>query len=202
MPYLLVSKLLDMSSTDTKQKILSLGEDLLHQKGYNAFSYHDISTRLGIKNAAVHYHFPSKSDLGVNLVRQERLRFERTTKRVEVKNASVWEQLQAFIRIYERKMLQRNRVCIIGMLGTDFYTIPEPMQKEVRLLASYIVSWLGGVLERGRERGELYFKGNAEDKALLISSSLAASLQLSRILGNEHFYQIKAQLEKELKPNI
>ena len=45
----------------TREKILELGENLIRTKGYNAFSYQDISSKLGIKNAAVHYYFPTKS---------------------------------------------------------------------------------------------------------------------------------------------
>ena len=58
--------------TDTKKEILKLAEQLFQTKGYNGFSYSDISSVLGIKNAAIHYHFPSKADLGVALVRRYR----------------------------------------------------------------------------------------------------------------------------------
>ncbi|MGL6067943.1 MAG: TetR/AcrR family transcriptional regulator, partial [Sediminibacterium sp.] len=55
-------------TTDTKQEILSIGRDLLKKVGYNAFSYSDISKQLNIKNAAVHYHYPTKEDLLADIV--------------------------------------------------------------------------------------------------------------------------------------
>ena len=60
--YLLVSKISSMS-TNTKRVILDLAESLLQEKGFNGFSYAHIATELGVKNAAIHYHFPTKEAL-------------------------------------------------------------------------------------------------------------------------------------------
>ncbi len=48
----------------TRERILELGENFIRTKGYNAFSYQDISSELGVKNAAIHYYFPSKENFG------------------------------------------------------------------------------------------------------------------------------------------
>ena len=52
---------------DTRSEIVRLASELIRSIGYNAFSYTDISQKLHIKNAAIHYYFPSKSDLGVEV---------------------------------------------------------------------------------------------------------------------------------------
>ena len=60
---------------DTREKIMDRAAHLLMNRGFNGFSYRDISSHLGVKNAAVHYHFPAKADLAMALVdeyRQER----------------------------------------------------------------------------------------------------------------------------------
>ena len=49
---------------NTRGAILDAAEELLQRRGYNAFSYHHIAVQLGIRNAAIHYHFPAKEDLG------------------------------------------------------------------------------------------------------------------------------------------
>jgi len=63
----------------TREKIIELGESLIRTKGYNAFSYQDISSELGIKNAAIHYYFPSKENLGTSIVKTNIQRFEEMT---------------------------------------------------------------------------------------------------------------------------
>ena len=55
---------------DTRSEIIRLGSELIRSIGYNSFSYADISKALNIKNAAIHYYFPSKSDLGVEIIRK------------------------------------------------------------------------------------------------------------------------------------
>jgi|GEM_PF-6700355 len=57
--------------SNTREKIIELADQLIRTKGFNAFSYADISAPLDIKNAAVHYHFPNKADLGIAVIEQE-----------------------------------------------------------------------------------------------------------------------------------
>ena len=51
--------------SDTRAQIMDRAGHLLMSRGFNGFSYRDISSFLGIKNAAVHYHFRSKADLAL-----------------------------------------------------------------------------------------------------------------------------------------
>jgi len=50
------------------EEILDLAETLIQTRGYSAFSYQDIADSLGIRKASIHYHFPSKTDLGIAVV--------------------------------------------------------------------------------------------------------------------------------------
>ena len=54
--------------SDTGEQILDRAEALIQTRGYSAFSYQDISEALGIRKASIHYHFPSKTDLGIAVV--------------------------------------------------------------------------------------------------------------------------------------
>ena len=52
----------------TKDKIIEIGNKFLVEKGYNAFSYADISKSIDIKTSSIHYHFPSKVDLCLAII--------------------------------------------------------------------------------------------------------------------------------------
>ena len=52
---------------DRKEQILSVAAELLQTRSFSAFSYQDLSDRLGITKAAIHHHFPSKEGLGKRL---------------------------------------------------------------------------------------------------------------------------------------
>ena len=51
----------------TAERILDAGERLAQTKGFNGFSYANVAAELGITNAALHYHFAGKAELGLAL---------------------------------------------------------------------------------------------------------------------------------------
>ena len=61
-----------MSDRDTRMEIIDLAERLVRVRGYNGFSYRDLAEQIGIKTASIHYHFPTKADLGEAMVENER----------------------------------------------------------------------------------------------------------------------------------
>ena len=58
---------IDMSKKDD---LLKVAEVKVRQGGYNNFSFREIANEVGIKSASVHYHFPTKADLGAELAHQ------------------------------------------------------------------------------------------------------------------------------------
>ncbi len=48
---------------ETNQQILYYARNFLQCRGYNGFSYKDISQKLGIKNAAIHNYYPKKKKI-------------------------------------------------------------------------------------------------------------------------------------------
>ncbi|MGE5775442.1 MAG: TetR/AcrR family transcriptional regulator, partial [Chloroflexota bacterium] len=73
-------------NTNTKRAIMDLAEAFIQDKGFNGFSYAHISTELGVKNAAIHYHFPSKEALVCAVIQRYRDRFQLWVNNARVKN--------------------------------------------------------------------------------------------------------------------
>lgn len=165
---------------DTKHKILDLAEHLVRTKGYNGFSYKDISTRLGMKNAAIHYHYPSKNDLGVAIIERTRANFVAASNRW--KNLPEQEQLQQFIAIYQRSYAQ-HLVCLMGAMGPSFDNLPESIQANLKMMGTELKTWLENILNQGLKNGVFQFEGLAKEKASMIISALLSSLILSKVLG-------------------
>ena len=75
--------------SETAEKILDLAEMLMQTRGYSAFSYQDISDVVGIRKASIHYHFESKTDLGVAVIDRYTNRFGKALAEIaENKSAS------------------------------------------------------------------------------------------------------------------
>jgi AcrR family transcriptional regulator len=185
----------------TREKILELGEELILTKGYNGFSYQDISTALGIKNAAVHYYFPSKETLGTSILKTNSQRFEEMVENMQNRDFDEWHQLEAFMKIY-LKSNRENKICIIGSLGTDVNTLSEPMQQELQKMVDRILSWLEETLGNGKQKHLFQFRISARDQAIQILSSLVAGLQLARIVGKSAFKSIHQSIWEEISPSV
>lgn len=186
---------------DTREEILNAAEDLLQRRGYTAFSYQHIAVQLGIRNAAIHYHFPSKEDLGVALIQRLRQNFREWTEATAAAHPSAWARLQALFRNYEEYLEVRcMRICPIGVLGCEFEAIPEPMRHETRLMLREHYEFLIETLTLGREQGELLYFGEPREKAVEIAAALQGGLQIARMAGPMRFHQVIGQIERNLRP--
>jgi len=184
------------SPTDTKNEILDLAENLLRDRGFNAFSYADISSALSVKNAAIHYYFPGKADLGAAVIRRARERFAKWTQDQRLAAKPPAEKLEAFFRRYLKFLEAGQQVCLGGALETDFKTLPTAMQAETKKLASDILAWIEEVLGEGREKRVFAFPGKAKEQAILILSCLQGALQMTRAVGPSCLHSAMAQVRR------
>ena len=183
----------------TREKILELGENLIRTKGYNAFSYQDISSELGIKNAAVHYYFPFKENLGTSIVKTNIQRFEEMVENMHSRGFDEWQQLESFIKIYIKSHREQKK-CLVGSLGPDFNTLSDTTKMELKHMVEIILKWLAEILATGKEKKIFTFNDDPQSKAMTIFSSLVASLQLSGIVSKIDYKNYYQSILDDLKP--
>ncbi len=180
----------------TKDSILELADAFIHDKGFNAFSFHDISKAIGIKTASVHYHFPTKTDLGVAIVKNHIERVK--ALKIARQDQDPLTKLESFLSIYT-KVKSENRVCLVGSLATDLHTVDEEIKTELKSLTRLILDWVTEILEDGRSQHVFKFEGLARNKALMIITNMLASVQLTRLTDDPaDFETIRTTLLKDL----
>jgi TetR/AcrR family transcriptional repressor of nem operon len=185
-------------NTNTQRTILDLAEALLQDKGFNGFSYAHIAAELGVKNAAIHYHFPTKEALGCAVIQRYRDRFKLWINNSRVKDLSPKEKLDWFFSIYTDTRADHGKVCLAGSLETEFNSLPEALREQTRALTDELLAWLQATLGEGRDAGVFHFNGEPSDKAALILSSLQGALQMARAMGTKKFYAIVEQNKQDL----
>jgi TetR/AcrR family transcriptional regulator, transcriptional repressor for nem operon len=184
------------SQKDTKTVILDLAENLLLDRGFNGFSYANISSALKIKNAAIHYYFPAKADLGVAIIQRARERFAKWTQDQRMMVKPPAEKLEAFFCSYLRFLDAGQQVCLGGALETDFKTLPPSMQVETQKFAADILAWMEAILDEGQKKRAFSFPGAAKDQAIVILSSLQGALQMTRAVGPSSLHLAMAQIRR------
>lgn len=184
--------------TNTKRAILDLAETLLQDNGFNGFSYAHIASELGVKKAAIHYHFPTKEDLGCAVVQRYRDRFQLWINNARVKDLQPQDKLDWFFDIYANMRADHSKVCISGVLEAEFNSIPDALRQQTESLTGELLTWLTATLEEGRAAGVFQFNGQPADKATLILSSVQGALQIARALGAEKFQAVIQQHKQDL----
>ena len=179
-------------STDTSQRILDVAERLVQTRGFNGFSYADIAEALEVTKASLHYHFPTKGDLGKRLIERYEESFLAALKGIDSAGAGARDKLKRYIRIYA-DVLRDNRMCLCGMLASDYATLPKPMKEEVKHFFDENEQWLAAVLDAGRKAGNLEFKGSALELARAMVGSLEGAMMLARSYGEVSRFDAAAE---------
>jgi TetR/AcrR family transcriptional repressor of nem operon len=179
-------------SADTSQRILDVAERLVQTRGFNGFSYADIAEALDVTKASLHYHFPSKGDLGKRLIERYEANFLEALKGISATGSDARDKLKRYARIYA-DVLRDNRMCLCGMLASDYATLPKPMKEEVKHFFDENEQWLAAILEQGRKARNLQFKGSAVELARIMVGSLEGAMMLARSYGDASRFDTAAE---------
>jgi TetR/AcrR family transcriptional regulator, transcriptional repressor for nem operon len=164
---------------DTSERILDIAERLVQTRGFNGFSYADISAEVGISKASLHYHYPTKAALGQRLVERYERNFKAALECIDARHAPALAKLAAYVEIYV-KVLRAGKMCLCGMLAADYETLPDEIQASVRRFFVANEVWLAAVLSRGRKENEFVFAGRPIDVAYILVSTLEGAMLLAR----------------------
>lgn len=181
---------------DTSRKILDIAERFLMQRGYHAFSYQHIASELGVKPAAVHYHFRTKPELVAAVLDRYRGRFGRWGRTLE---GSPVAQLDAYVAL-SRGLLAEQRIDPFGMMAAEYDQVPDLVKSRLRDLQVEIFTWFGELLARGRADGAFTFAGPPASKAAELACALLGAQQLGRVCGPEAFEEVAASIRRGLVP--
>ncbi|MCC8145183.1 MAG: TetR/AcrR family transcriptional regulator [Bacteroidales bacterium] len=176
---------------DTRSEIISIANEMVRSVGYNAFSYADISGKLNIKNAAIHYYFPTKGDLGVEIIKVNLTAFNEKVN--SWRNLSIRTQLKRYITMHD-SFVKNHWICIVGSLSSSYDTLPEKMQEELQKLVNTIINWLTELLSKGKESGELIFNDTPRARAYVIHSSMLSALLMNKVLRNDVYKSVQTSL--------
>ncbi|MFC4424951.1 TetR/AcrR family transcriptional regulator [Deinococcus navajonensis] len=174
---------------DTRSQILDVAQHLVQQRGYNAVSYGDIGRHLGLRNASLHYHFPSKTDLGVALVGRYHQRLEQTLRALST--GSALQRLEQYVEAYRTVVHEDGRICLCTVLAAEDSTLPAPVRTEVRAFLDLNEHWLTEVLHQGRHQEQLSFPDSPAEAAAAVLATLEGAMILARTSGDvERFSRI------------
>lgn len=164
---------------DTATQLMDAARVLIQDRGYNAFSYKDLAEQVGIRTASIHYHFPSKGDLGVAVMERYLAGLEEGLALIDHRARTHRARIRSLVRIYAETEAA-GAICLCGSLAADQATLPRKLREAVATYVERTEGWLAGVVRDGVEAGEFGYAGRPADLAASLLASLQGALILSR----------------------
>ncbi len=151
---------------DMARTLIDLAERRIRTEGYNAVSFRQLADAVGVKSASVHYHFPTKANLGEAVVESYVARFMDQLGPPDAAGESPQDRFERFLEIFRHAIEDEEMICLCAMLGAEIGGLPEPVKAAVAVFFTQAQQWL----EEGFQGGPI----GAEEAAALAALTLAA----------------------------
>jgi TetR/AcrR family transcriptional repressor of nem operon len=169
--------------------ILVCARKLIVAGGYHGFSYADIAKVIGIRNASIHYHFPSKAELVRTLVARYRDEAEAGLAALERDIPDSAAQLRAYAGFWESCIADSTApFCICALLASQIPVLPEEVVTEVRAHFRMLSGWLCRAMTRGAEEGSLRLAATADAEAEMFMAAIHGAMLSARAHGDAEVF--------------
>jgi TetR/AcrR family transcriptional repressor of nem operon len=166
------------AAPDTANRILDVAELMLQTRGYNAMSYGAIAGQVGVTKAALHYHFPSKSDLGLAVLGRYCGGFADELERIDAQDLPAMDRLAAYAQLHVDVLLG-ERLCLCAMLAAERQTLDDTIRDQLEAFFGANHAWLASVVERGRADGTVAGVGEPDAVAEMILGALEGAMLMA-----------------------
>ena len=132
-----------MSEATTREKIIALAQEAIASRGYSAFSFRELAIELGIKSASIHYHFPTKTHLGVEVARAYHSQLQHAFDSIAIGYANDPKKaIESLIAVYRYEARSSQRMTVCTMLGAEIKNLPIEIQTEMLSFYELNIGWL------------------------------------------------------------
>jgi TetR/AcrR family transcriptional repressor of nem operon len=166
---------------ETASKLVVEARRLIINSGYNGFSYADLAERLGIRKASIHHHFPSKVDLVVAVVEQQRTSIQAQVAALESGTPDAMDQLLAYLDYWKRGIKdQSSTFCLAGVLAAELPGLPPEVQAAVQGHFNDLGRWLERVMTLGVQQGAIRLENEPGVSAQFFQTTIYGAMLMAR----------------------
>jgi TetR/AcrR family transcriptional regulator, transcriptional repressor for nem operon len=166
--------------SSTREQILDDALRLIQTLGYTNFSYADIAASLGVTNATIHYHFPTKADLGLAVIVRYRQRLAERLADASQNTNTFRDQFDDFVRMYTSLIEDDYLLCPGAMLAAETRNLPDEMRAEV---AKFFLDQERWVADRIRQLAPDSSDGDIDARCTTIARHIVAALEGALIIS-------------------
>ncbi len=162
---------------DTRETIMAVARKTVQAHGYNGLSFRELAKEVGIKSASIHYHFPTKGDLGAALARRYWQEAKAAFDGFWAETPEPGPCLRKYTDVFRLALENGNRMCLCGFMAAEFDDLPDAVKVEVQAFADVNVIWLAKVLSSMDTSGD---SAMARERALAIYAAIGGAQLTAR----------------------
>ncbi|MGW7356700.1 TetR/AcrR family transcriptional regulator [Streptomyces sp. NPDC054802] len=165
----------------TPERLVEATRELLWERGYVGTSPRAIQQRAGAGQGSMYHHFAGKPDLALAAVRRTAEELRASAEASLDGPGTAYERIAGYL-LRERDVL---RGCPVGRLTMDPEVVTDDrLRAPVDETLGWLRGRLAGIVEQGRERGELRGTLVPGDVAATIVATLQGGYVLARASGS------------------
>jgi TetR/AcrR family transcriptional repressor of nem operon len=169
-----------MDKNTVREQLLEHAQVLLMTRGYNGFSYRDLSALVGVKTSSIHYYFPSKEDLVLEAVNTYSADVMSSIYAID-SSASADKKMDRYAKLYGKIVGEGDQACLCGMLAADIEMLPDEIRHGVQAFFKANESWLSKVLAEGDAQQTLRANGKPDVAARVLFAAVQGALFSCRL---------------------
>jgi len=179
-----------MKHGEMADTIRSTAHKLMVDRGYAAFSYADIAAAIGIRNASIHYHYPTKAALAVAVLTKHR---ERLTTALELLDDEIKDpvmRIGGYVGHWELCINNHTMTfCVAALLGAEMPSLPEEVQVEVKRHFALLSQWIEKTLKAGEKAGLMRLQEKPSTEAEILMAVVHGAMLLARATQQDSVYK-------------
>lgn len=169
---------------NTQERLLTIGENLLCERGYGSVSFGTIASKAGIRKASIHHHFPAKADFGLAVLDRYSDRLAITLGDIFATSRNGAQALGAAVNIYREGVAGGSRMCLCTAMAADSAIIGNDIREMLARANTMVADWIEQVLLTGRRDRSIAVSGNPDEEAASILAQLQGAQMLARATGD------------------
>ncbi len=142
-------------SSDTKAALLESAERVVRNRGFDAFSFADLASDVGIRKASIHYHFPTKAKLSFALMARYRATFEELLAAIVRKHPDAKARLLALIDRYRDALNGGDSLCLCVAFAASRESLSDDTMQEIATFRDVLAAWVEDTFACGLADGSV-----------------------------------------------
>ena len=173
-----------MMPKNTKQELLDFAELAARQRGYNGFSYADLADVAGIRKASIHYHFPTKADLSVALMKRYHKRLDAACSEIDISFETGSAKLKELISHYHIASDNGKMLCLCVSFTSCKDSLSEDTNRHLNKFREMILNWIETYLTQGKKDNSITDIRDARNEAYAILALLEGAHMAARAFND------------------